>query len=133
MCDEGRFGFGYHHDPLACGWLLRREAQVQVEAPLDDLVTRVAEEIRRIVRAHGEGAIGCIVLRATTEEMFLVRCFFRDVLRHPTLDHRVRSVQVEAADASEDGPATNGQDGKQPGRARHRPLAWAGRIGHAGQ
>jgi NADH-quinone oxidoreductase subunit G len=104
MCDEGRFGFGYHHDPSRLRVALRREAQAQVEAPLDDLVTRLAEEIRRIVRAHGEGAIGCIVSsRHTTEEMFLVRCFFRDVLRTPHLDHRVRSVQWEAADASEDG------------------------------
>ena len=104
MCDEGRFGFGYHHDPSRLRVALRREGQGQVEAPLDDLLARVAEEIRRIVRAHGEGAIGCIVSsRHTTEEMFLARCFFRDVLRTPHLDHRVRSVQWEAADASEDG------------------------------
>jgi len=104
MCDEGRFDFGYHHDPSRLRAALRREGQGQVEVPLDDLLTHVAEEIRRIVRVHGEGAIGCVVSsRHTTEEMFLVRCFFRDVLRTPHLDHRVRSVQWEAADASEDG------------------------------
>ncbi|RPI07183.1 MAG: NADH-quinone oxidoreductase subunit G, partial [Zetaproteobacteria bacterium] len=81
MCDEGRFGFGYHHDPSRLRTALRREGAAQVETPLDDLLTRVAEEIQRIVRAHGEGAIGCIVsARHTTEELFLVRCFVRDVL-----------------------------------------------------
>jgi NADH-quinone oxidoreductase subunit G len=104
MCDEGRFEFGYHHDPARLRLALRRVGQGHVEAPLDDLLAHVAEEIRRIVRAHGEGAIGCIMsARHTTEEMFLARCFFRDVLRTPHLDHRVRLVQWEAADAPEDG------------------------------
>jgi NADH-quinone oxidoreductase subunit G len=104
MCDEGRFGFGYHHDPSRLRMALRREGQAQAETPLDDLLARVAGEIQRIVRAHGEGAVGCIVsARHTNEELFLVRCFFRDVLRTPHLDHRVRPVQWDAADASEDG------------------------------
>ena len=104
MCDEGRFEFGYHHDPARLRVALRRVGQGHVEAPLDDLLAHVAEEIRRIVRAHGEGAIGCIMSsRHTTEEMFLARCFFRDVLRTPHLDHRVRPVQWEAVDAPEDG------------------------------
>jgi len=108
--------------------------QGHVEAPLDDLLAHVAEEIRRIVRAHGEGAIGCIMSsRHTTEEMFLARCFFRDVLRTPHLDHRVRPVQWEAVDAPEDGllrrtdKTANGR-----GARGHRPLARAGRTGHAG-
>ncbi len=104
MCDEGRFTFGYHHDPSRLRAALRREGKGQVEAPLDDLLAHGAEEIQRIVRANGEGAIGCIVSsRHTTEEMFLARCFFRDVLRTPHIDHRVRAVQWEAGDASEDG------------------------------
>lgn len=104
MCDEGRFAFGYHHDPSRLRMALRREAQGQVEAPLDEALARVAEEIQRIGRAHGEGAVGCIASsRHTTEELFLVRCFFRDVLRTPHLDHRVRPVQWGSADASEDG------------------------------
>jgi predicted molibdopterin-dependent oxidoreductase YjgC len=104
MCDEGRFGFGYHHDPSRLRMALWREGAGQVEAPLDDLLAQVAEETRRIVRTHGEGAVGCIVsARHTTEELFLVRGFVRDVLRSPHLDHRVRSVQGDAADASEDG------------------------------
>jgi NADH-quinone oxidoreductase subunit G len=104
ICDEGRFDFGYHHAPSRLRLALRRDGQAHVEAPLDDLLAYVAAEIQRIVRAHGEDAIGCIVSsRHTTEEMFLVRCFFRDVLQTPHLDHRVRPVQREAADASEDG------------------------------
>ena len=104
MCDEGRFTFGYLQDPSRLRVALRRDGERQVEAPMDDLLAHVAAEIQRIVRAYGEGAVGCIVSsRHTTEELFLARCFFRDVLRTPHLDHRVRPVQRDAADSSEDG------------------------------
>jgi predicted molibdopterin-dependent oxidoreductase YjgC len=83
---------------------LRREGDRQVEATPDDLVASVAAELRRIVTTFGAGAVGCVVsARHTTEELFLVRRCIRDILRTPHLDHRVRPVQWEAADASEDG------------------------------
>jgi predicted molibdopterin-dependent oxidoreductase YjgC len=64
----------------------------------------VAAELRRIVTTHGERAVGCVVsARHTTEELFLVRRCIRDILRTPHLDHRVRPVQWEPTDASEDG------------------------------
>jgi len=104
MCDEGRFGFEYLRDPARLRVALRREGGRQVEATSDDLVASVAAELRRILATFGEGAVGCVVsARHTTEELFLVRRCIRDILRTPHLDHRVRPVQREAADASEDG------------------------------
>ncbi len=104
MCDEGRFTFGYHHDPSRLRMALRREGASHIEASLDELLSDVALELRRIVATHGERAVGCIVsARHTTEELFLVRRCIRDLLGTPHLDHRVRPVQWEGGDASEDG------------------------------
>jgi predicted molibdopterin-dependent oxidoreductase YjgC len=104
MCDEGRFTFGYHHDPTRLRTALRREGARHVETPVDELLSAVAAELRRIVTTFGERSVGCIVsARHTTEELFLVRRCIRDIVRTPHLDHRVRSVQWESADASEDG------------------------------
>ncbi len=104
MCDEGRFTFTYLHDPERLRTAVARDGESQAEVELDDLLVRIAGEIGRIVQTDGEGAIGCIVSsRHTNEELFLVRRFFRDLLRTPHLDHRVRPVQCVEADASEDG------------------------------
>lgn len=104
MCDEGRFTFGYHHDPSRLRTALRRDGWRHVETPLDGLLSEVAAELRRIVTVHGERAMGCVVSsRHTTEELFLVRRCIRDLLGTPHLDHRVRPVQWELGDASEDG------------------------------
>jgi NADH-quinone oxidoreductase subunit G len=104
MCDEGRFTFGYHHDPARLRTGLRREEGGQVEVPPDDLLESVAHELQRILTTYGERAVGCIVsARHTTEELYLVRRCFRDMLETPHLDHRVRPVQWEPTDGSEDG------------------------------
>jgi predicted molibdopterin-dependent oxidoreductase YjgC len=104
MCDEGRFTFTYLHHPERLRTAIARDGESQAEVELDDLLVRIAGEIGRIVQTDGEGAIGCIVSsRHTNEELFLVRRFFRDLLRTPHLDHRVRPVQCLEADASEDG------------------------------
>jgi NADH-quinone oxidoreductase subunit G len=104
MCDEGRFTFGYYHDPARLRTALRREGAQHVETPVDELLSAVAAELRRIVTTFGERSVGCIVsTRHTTEELFLVRRCIRDILRTPHLDHRVRPVQWEPADVSEDG------------------------------
>ena len=104
MCDEGRFAIGALNDPARLRIFLAREGERQVELPLDDLLSRLAREIRHLVAAHGEGAVGCIVsARHTNEEFSLVRRFFLDILRTPHLDHRVRPAQWAEADASEDG------------------------------
>jgi NADH-quinone oxidoreductase subunit G len=104
MCDEGRFTFGCHHDPSRLRVALRREGAYHVEASLDELLSTVAAELRRIVTTSGERSVGCVAsARHTTEELFLVRRCIREMLRTPHLDHRVRPVQWEAGDASEDG------------------------------
>jgi NADH-quinone oxidoreductase subunit G len=104
MCDEGRFGFGVHYDPARLRAGLGREGAGQLEAEPEALLDRVAAALRRIRETAGGQAVGCIVsARHTTEELFLVRRFCAEVLHTPHLDHRVRPVQWEPADASEDG------------------------------
>jgi predicted molibdopterin-dependent oxidoreductase YjgC len=70
----------------------------------DDLLLRLARAIRRVVEVHGASSIGCVASsRLTNEELYLVRRFFREVLGTPHLDFRLRSVQFQVRDASEDG------------------------------
>ena len=103
MCDEGRFTFGYLHDPARLRLATWREREGPVEMVYDDLLLRLARAIRRIVETQGSGAIGCIASsRLTNEELFLLRRFFREILGTPHLDFRVRPVQREESDASED-------------------------------
>ena len=104
MCDEGRFTFDYLQDPKRLRLPLWREGGRQVTMAWEELLGRLAAEIRRVSAARGDAAIGCIVsARHTNEELFLVRKFFREILRTAHLDHRVRPVQFQEADASEDG------------------------------
>ena len=104
MCDEGRFTFGYFSDPTRLRVPTWREADRPVAMGFDDLLLRLARAIRRIVEADGPEAVGCVASsRLTNEELFLIRRFFRDILGTPHLDFRVRPVQFQASDGSEDG------------------------------
>lgn len=104
MCDEGRFTFQYLADPARLRGPTWREGDRPVAMDYDDLLLRLARAIRRIVETHGPSAIGCIASsRLTNEELFLLRRFFREILGTPHLDFRVRPVQGEPTDASEDG------------------------------
>lgn len=104
MCDEGRFGFGYLTDPGRLLQPLWREAAGQVPVEFDDLVGRTATALRRVLGSQGSQAVGCLVSsRHTTEELFLVRRFFREVLETPHLDFRLRPVQQGPVDQPEDG------------------------------
>jgi NADH-quinone oxidoreductase subunit G len=103
MCDEGRFTFRYLHDPTRLRAPAWRGEPGLVEMAYDDLLLRLAREVRRILERHGPEAIGCIASsRHTNEELYLLRRFFRDLIQTPHLDFRVRPVQFQAADASED-------------------------------
>jgi NADH-quinone oxidoreductase subunit G len=117
MCDEGRFGFTALHDPARLRVPTWREGHPtdapmahsplgprRVEMGFDDLLLRLARSIRRVLETYGAGALGCIASsRLTNEELFLVRRFFRDIVGTPHLDFRVRPVQFQATDVSEDG------------------------------
>jgi NADH-quinone oxidoreductase subunit G len=104
MCDEGRFTFGYLSDPARLRVPTWREGDRPVAMGFDDLLLRLARAVRRIVEADGPEAVGCVASsRLTNEELFLIRRFFRDILRTPHLDFRVRPVQFQTSDASEDG------------------------------
>ncbi len=104
MCDEGRFTFGALQDPARLRLSRWREGERQVEIRYPDLVQRLARQMRRIVALYGDKVMGCIVSsRHTNEELFLARRFFQEIKCAPHLDHRVRPVQLQAADGSEDG------------------------------
>ncbi len=104
MCDEGRFTFQYLADPARLRVPTWREGDRPVAMDYDDLLLRLARAIRRVGEAHGASAIGCIASsRLTNEELFLLRRFFREILGTPHLDFRIRPVQAEPTDASEDG------------------------------
>ncbi len=104
MCDEGRFTFQYLSDPARLRVPTWREGDRPVGMGYDDLLLRLARAIRRVVEAHGPSAIGCIASsRLTNEELFLVRRFFREIVGTPHLDFRVRPVQFDETDVSEDG------------------------------
>ncbi len=104
MCDEGRFSLGYLSDPSRLRAPTWREGDRPVAMGFDDLLLRLARTIRRVVEADGPEAVGCVASsRLTNEELFLVHRFFRDILETPHLDFRVRPVQFQAGDVSEDG------------------------------
>jgi len=104
MCDEGRFSLGYLSDPSRLRAPTWREGDRPVAMGFDDLLLRLARTIRRVVEVDGPEAVGCVASsRLTNEELFLVHRFFRDILGTPHLDFRVRPVQFQAGDASEDG------------------------------
>jgi len=104
MCDEGRFAFQYFSDPARLRAPTWREDGRPVEMGYDDVLLRLARAIRRVVETHGPSAVGCIASsRLTNEELFLIHRFFREILGTPHLDFRVRPVQFQETDASEDG------------------------------
>jgi NADH-quinone oxidoreductase subunit G len=104
MCDEGRFTLRYLSDPTRLRVPTWRENGRPAGLGYDDILLRVARAIRRIVETHGAEAVGCIASsRLTNEELFLVRRFFREILGTPHLDFRMRPVQWQASDVSEDG------------------------------
>jgi NADH-quinone oxidoreductase subunit G len=104
MCDEGRFTFRYHHDPSRLRGPVVRAGAQEREASPDGVLDHLAAEIGRVLAGAGAGAIGCVASsRHTNEELFLIRRFFRDLLQTPHLDHRVRAVQIQGTDESEDG------------------------------
>jgi NADH-quinone oxidoreductase subunit G len=104
MCDEGRFTFGYFADPARLHLPRWREGDRQIETDYAPLVARAAQALCRVLEKSGPDAVGGIVSsRHTNEELFVARRFFREVLGTPHLDFRVRPVQDQPADESEDG------------------------------
>ena len=104
MCDEGRFTFQYFSDAARLRVPSWREGGRPVQMAYDDILLRLARAIRRVGEKYGSSAFGCIASsRLTNEELFLIRRFFREILGTPHLDFRVRPVQFQEADASEDG------------------------------
>ncbi len=104
MCDEGRFTFAYLHDPARLRVPTWREGERQAAMGYDDLLLRLARQLRRIVEGYGASAVGCVASsRLTNEELYLIGRYFRDLLGTPHVDSRVRAVQFQPGDASEDG------------------------------
>jgi NADH-quinone oxidoreductase subunit G len=104
MCDEGRYGPLGLADPGRLHQPTWRAGATPASMGYEEVLLRTARALRQVVEAAGPEAVGCIASsRLTNEELVLVRHFFRDILGTPHLDFRVRPVQLQDADASEDG------------------------------
>jgi NADH-quinone oxidoreductase subunit G len=104
ICDEGRYGSLTLSDPGRLHQATWREGTTPAAVGHEEVLLRTARALRQVVEASGPEAVGCIASsRLGNEELFLARHFFRDILGTPHLDFRVRSVQREDEDASEDG------------------------------
>jgi len=104
ICDEGRFTFGYFADPARLHQPAWREGEALVPVGSEELLLRLARALRQVIETSGPEAVGCVASsRLTNEELFLVRRLFRELIGTPHLDFRVRPVQRQPADASEDG------------------------------
>lgn len=103
ICDEGRFEFHFAQDPGRIGApLVRRNGELQ-PASWDEAIDRIADDLIRIIREKGAGAVGVIAsARLTNEEAFLVRQLFGEGLGVSSIDYRIRHSQEPGGDAPED-------------------------------
>ncbi len=103
MCDEGRFEFHFAQDSGRLGEPLIQREGALVPASWNEAIGCVADDITRILRERGPGAIGVIAsARLTNEEGFLVRQLFGEGLGIPHIDYRVRRSQEPGGDVPED-------------------------------
>jgi NADH-quinone oxidoreductase subunit G len=104
MCDQGRFGFTFIHDPARLGEpRVRREGGLR-PAAWEDALAALAEGLRGVVGRHGPQAVGAIASsRMTNEEAAAFARFTREVLGSPHMDFRLCAEQAEGGDRPLDG------------------------------
>lgn len=103
ICDEGRFGFHFAHDPARLREPLHREGQKLVPLPWKEATAQIGEKLQEILRREGPGALGVIASsRLTSEEAHLVRRFFQESLGTGNMDYQVRREQEPEGDFPED-------------------------------
>jgi NADH-quinone oxidoreductase subunit G len=91
ICDRGRAGFHFVHDPRRFTHPVRRAASGVAPTTWQEAVPAIAEAIRGAIERHGATAVGVIgSAELTNEECFLTRRVFRDGLGIPNLDFPAR-------------------------------------------
>ncbi len=126
MCDEGRFGFTFIHDPARLAEpRVRRDGGLQAVA-WEDALAALAEGLRGVRDRHGPAAVGAIASsRMTNEEAAAFSRFVREVLGTPHLDFRLRPEQEEGCDRSLDGEHLLRRADKTPNSRGLRDLGLA--------
>jgi assimilatory nitrate reductase catalytic subunit len=104
LCPKGvkRYLQGAHRDRLTTA--LRRDSSAAhgfSPMPYEEAVAKVADEIGRIQRAHGNGAVGVLGgASLTTEKTYLLGKFARVCLKTPFIDYNGRLCMVSAGAAN---------------------------------
>lgn len=87
ICDRGRGGFHFVHDPRRLTHPARRATSGLIETTWNEALPGAAQALRAVVERHGAAAIGVVgSAELTNEECYLTRAVFRDGLGIPNLD-----------------------------------------------
>jgi predicted molibdopterin-dependent oxidoreductase YjgC len=91
LCVKGRYGLGYVGHPDRLTAPLVREGAELVEATWEEALSRVAGNLRRMVKDHGPDSIGVLAsAKATNEENYLIQKFARACIGTNNVDHCAR-------------------------------------------
>jgi len=91
LCAKGRYGLGYVGHPDRLKAPLVREGAELVEATWEEALSRVAGNLRRMVKDHGPDSIGVLAsAKATNEENYLIQKFARACIGTNNVDHCAR-------------------------------------------
>jgi NADH-quinone oxidoreductase subunit G len=87
ICDRGRGGFHFVHDPKRITAPVQRAGGTERAAEWNAAVPEIARSRRGIVQRHGAAAVGVVgSAELTNEECYLTRAVFRDGLGIPNVD-----------------------------------------------
>ncbi len=97
ICDRGRGGFHFIHDPKRLTAPSRRANGTFRAAPWSQALAEIAASLKGIIQRHGPGAVGVIGSGTlTNEECWLTRAVFRDGLGIENIDFPPRPQQEVA-------------------------------------
>ena len=95
MCDEGRYGYRFIDDPSR----IVRPQMGQPPQPADTTWPEIISVLAQSLRSFRSNEIAILASpQMTNEELFLIRCIFRDRLRIENLDFRVPPKAEPSAD-----------------------------------
>jgi NADH-quinone oxidoreductase subunit G len=87
ICDRGRGGFHFVHDPKRVATPAQRVGGTTRTATWSTALPEIARALRGIVQRHGAAAVGVVgSAELTNEECYLTRAVFRDGLGVPNVD-----------------------------------------------
>jgi len=94
ICDRGRGGFHFVHDPKRITHPTHRLGAAAKTVAWKQAIPEIAQALRSVVQRHGAGALGVIgSAELTNEECWLTRAVFRDGLGVANIDFPARPQQ----------------------------------------